>query len=76
MPNDSSNTLYVPPVDLEDSQQNAFVQNYLAAMLDGPGLTESDGMAIDHIIELVQETYNETDHRLRVLRDRHEGNLR
>lgn len=53
----------LPPVDLQDNVQNAFVQNYLSALMAelvrDQGFYDKSTDAIELVIELVQETYGE-----------------
>jgi hypothetical protein len=60
----------IEAVDLENSAQNAFVQNWLSAMMEGPGIEAEDVAAIEHVIELVQETYDHTDRQRRLAEQR------
>lgn len=53
----------MPKVDPQDSEQNAFVQLWLAEWVKSyPG----DTTPVYEVIEVVQETYDHTDHMARM----------
>jgi hypothetical protein len=52
----------MPTVDLTNSEQNAFVQDWLTAYAKEHGFEEH----IESTIESVQETYNYQDHLRRI----------
>jgi len=48
----------LPEVDVTNSEQNAFVQNWLTASIQARG----DDETLESAIEAIQETYNYQDH--------------
>jgi hypothetical protein len=56
------NARNMPPVDVHSSEQNAFVQSwlsdYFAAFPDPEGEDGDNAIALELVIEAVQETYN------------------
>ena len=53
------------PVDLDNSMQNAFVQDYLSAMSEAHEADSDDYAKLEAVIEVVQETYDYKDHEAR-----------
>jgi hypothetical protein len=54
----------LPRVNVEDSQQNAFVQEWLSAWQKhhADSMHITDHRSFEYAIELIQETYNYEDH--------------
>ena len=48
----------LPPIDVDDAKQNAFVQDWLTAYLKKHPGNGSDHPSFEEVIEAIQETYS------------------